>query len=245
MKRIIVLMLICIVSINAGILDSSKVVLPKAGSQSLEFGMSGLFSLSSYVGNTIAIKNFSSPLKATRYMVYIRSDGYQHTGDRDEMIFLQSLADTSLDTAYYDYSSKANRHDAFLGIQWLKYQNPYGSLSLLYGVGPLIGFEYSDRENALDPRRRTTNTTLTQDRDVSAGVYLGLLPVIGIEWFLHKNLSFHAEYYTMMRFGWRDITDEYYREYSADHWFQNNSDLSGLYYSVRGYARGGISFYFK
>jgi len=248
MKRIIVLMLICLVSAHAGILDSSKVVLPRAGSQSLEFGLSGLLSVGSYMGSTIALKKFSNPLKATRYVLNIQSDGFEYSGLRYEFGYDPTPTDSTIDSTIFDYKTTATRQDYFLSIQWLKYRQPYGHLSLLYGVGPLIGLEHSTRENASDPKSRTTGnltSTTTLDKDVSTGVYFGLTPVVGVEWFLHRNVSFHAEYYSMIKIGWRQFTDDYAREYYTGDWHENNADLSGVYYSVRGYARGGVSFYFK
>ena len=245
MKRMIVFILIGLVSVSAGVLDSSKVVMPHAGSQALEFGYSGVLSLGSYMGNTIALKKHSSPLRATRYALNITSDGYDHTGIRHEFSYDPFPADSTIDSAAYDYTSKSSSQDFFLSIQWIKYHRPYGQLSLLYGAGPLFGINHSTRENAMDPRGRESTSNWQDDRDVTTSVYLGLTPVVGVEWFLHRNISFHAEYYSLLKVGWRVITDDYTWESSNGDWDKRDSELSGVYYSARGYARGGVSFYFK
>jgi|FLOH01.1.fsa_nt_gi hypothetical protein len=109
----------------------------------------------------------------------------------------------------------------------------------------MFGIEQTIRENAIDPRARAGESDWFENRDVTTSVYLGLNPVIGIEWFLHRNISFHSEYYTLITAGWRIVTEDYAREYSNGDWYRSDSDLSGVYYSVRGYARAGVSFYFK
>lgn len=245
MKKICVLVLVAMVSVSAGVLDSSKVVLPHAGSQALEFGYSGVFSLGSYLGSTIALKKFSSPLKAKRYLVSISSDGYDHSGLRHEFEYDPHPADSTIDSTTFDYTSSSSRHNVSITMQWIKYLEPYEHLSLLYGVGPEIGFSRSTRDNALDPRRQVPYSDWQQNKDATTAIYLGLTPVVGIEWFAHKNLSFHAEYYSLINVGYRDVIDRYEREYSSGDWYQSDSDYSGVYYSVRGYARGGVSFYFK
>jgi len=84
-----------------------------------------------------------------------------------------------------------------------------------------------------------------ENRDVVNTYYTGFLPVIGVEWFMHKNFSFHAEYYTTIKLGWRFKEDYEKVVYTSGDWRVKNSDLSGMYYNASGNARGGISFYFK
>lgn len=225
--------------------DSSKLVLPHKGSQALEFGVSGLFNLSTYLGNTIALKTFSSPQRATRYVLDVSGDGYLLSGPRNEFDYDPIPTDSTIDSSAYDYNSKSTSLDISLSVQWIKYRQPYGNLSLLLGVGPMIGMYQSFRENGIDRRPLTYTGNTQQSKSISTGVYLGLTPVVGVEWFLHRNLSFHAEYYTLMRVGWRAVNDETAREYSSGDWYESDSDLSGVYYSVRGYARAGMAFYFK
>ncbi|NQV42091.1 MAG: hypothetical protein HQ506_07025 [Candidatus Marinimicrobia bacterium] len=230
---------------QTAISDSSTLVLPHTGSQALEFGYSGLFSLSNYIGNTIAIKNFSSPLRATRYILNFSSDGYLLSGPRNEVDYNPIPTDSTIDSSAYDYDSKTTSLDISLSVQWIKYQQPYGNLSLLLGVGPMVGMSHSIRENVIDRRPLTYSGNTQASKSISTSVYLGLAPVVGVEWFLHRNISFHAEYYTLMRAGWRAVNDETAREYSSGDWHESDSDLSGVYYSVRGYARAGVAFYFK
>jgi hypothetical protein len=230
---------------RADLPDSSNLVLPHKGSQALEFGLSGLFSVGSYIGNTIALKKFSSPHSATRYALNISSDGYQLSGDSHEFEYYPSIGDSTVDSTSFDNTSKNRRQDIFLSVQWLKYKKPYGNLSLLLGAGPLIGFDQSIRENAIDPRQRTGESNWYDNNDMSTAIYLGLVPVVGVEWFLHKNISFHSEYYTLMKVGWRTATQDNTREYDSGSWYKADSELSGVYYSVRSYARAGVAFYFE
>lgn len=245
MKRITALVLMVVMMTHAGVIDSSKVVLPHNGSQALEFGLSGLFNIGSYVGNAIALKKFSSPSRATRYVLNINGSGYNLSGKEHEVDYNPHPADSTIDSTNYDYTTKRNSQDIFVSVQWIKYHQPYGNLSLLFGVGPLIGFDQSTRENVKDPRTRIGENDWYDSKSGSTAFYLGVNPVVGIEWFLHKNVSLHSEYYTLVTAGWRVETEDYDREYSSGDWYQKDSKLSGVYYNVRGYARAGVSFYFK
>jgi len=245
MKQVGVLILVAMVSASGGVLDSSKVVLPHAGSQALEFGYSGVFSIGSYMGSTIAFKKFSSPLNAKRYLANFSSDGYDHSGIRHEFEYDPQPSDSTIDSTTFDYTSSSSRLNVSIGMQWIKYLEPYERLSLLYGAGPELGLTRSTRENALDPRRQGIYSDWQLNKEATTAIYLGLTPVVGVEWFFHKNLSFHAEYYSLINVGYRVVSDNYERDNGYGDWYQSDSDYSGVYYSVRGYARGGVSFYFK
>ncbi len=230
---------------QTGLLDTSKVILPHKDSKALEFRMSGLFNLGSYMNSSLALKSFSAPNKAVLYVLDFGLDSYGLSGDGHEYNYDPSPSDSTIDSTYFDRNTYYVNNDISLSVQWIKYKEPYGNLSLLFGVGPIIGMSVSHRENTTDPRGRTSTREAQLNNDVSMTVYTGLTPVVGIEWFLHKNFSFHAEYYSIFRVGWRNTKDSTERRYDWGDWFESEYDISGLYYNARGYAAAGVSFYFK
>ncbi|MBC8376833.1 MAG: hypothetical protein H8E26_12370 [FCB group bacterium] len=245
MKRIGAIILICVISISAGALDTSKVVLPQKGSQSLEFGFSGLFNISTYMGNIMALKKFSSPQRATRYAIGITVESYDMMGPGQDIYYNPYPSDSTVLSTTFDRTSIYTNQDISFRMQWLKYLEPQGNLSLLFGVGPLVGYQTSKRETSEEPQEFDYGQSYQTNENVSTTLYLGLVPVVGVEWFVHKNISFHAEYYSDIKVGQKKITDSRSSVSSNGDWTKSDYDIFGLYYSVRGYARGGVSFFFK
>jgi len=246
MRKNIVVVTIVIASISTafgGFFDSTNVHLPHSGSMSLEFGLSGLFNFSHYIGNTISYKSFSSPHRSQRYSLYTSMNGYDLAGDGQSYKYTSS--NSTLDSAIIDHASRSSFLDISLTIQWIKYSEPYGNLSLLYGIGPTFGYETHERENNQNPQGQILSGYYQQTKDITRIVYAGLAPVIGIEWYLHKNFSFHAEYYTLINMGWQTLEGGNRYENGWGDWEESDYEMEGLYHSIKSRAQAGISFYFR
>jgi len=191
------------------------------------------------------MKTFSAPDRATRYSLDFGMDSYDLSGKGHEYKYDPSPSDSTIDSTKFDRNYNYVNNSISLSVQWIKYKEPYGSLSLLFGVGPIIGMSVSKRENVIDPRIPANNRDAQLTKDVTMAVYTGLTPLVGVEWFLHKNLSFHAEYYTTIKVGWRNTANNAEREYDWGDWYESEYEISGVYYNARGYAAAGVSFYFK
>ncbi len=244
-KRILVVTIV-IASLSTafgGLFDSTNVQPPHSGSKALEFGLSGLFNFSHYIGNTIALKTFSRPYRATRYTLATNTGGYNLAGDGHEYEY--NPTDSTIDSTNIDQTSQSSILNVSLTLQWIKYLKPYGNLALLYGIGPSLGYESRERENSRDPRLPIVSGYYRQSKDVTRTVYAGLAPVIGIEWFLHKNFSFHAEYYTLINVGWQSFKADSENENGWGGWEKSDFEMEGLYHSINSRAQAGVSFYFR
>ena len=228
-----------------GIFDSTRVVLPHQGSKALEFKLSGLFNFSGYIANGIAYKKFTENDRAVRYTLHTNISGYNEAGDSFFNNYSQS--DSTIDSLANEYDYNRRDSDLMISMQWIKYLEPFNNLALLYGIGPIVGLDTYGTSRIIEADSISAPGSYIYQKDETFvnTLYTGAIPVIGIEWFLHQNFSFHAEYYTVIKLGWRFKT-----EYSKDinktgYWNEDDRSYSGLYYRTLGYATAGISFYFK
>jgi len=245
MKMIVALVLIVISTAAGGIIDTTNVIRPHSNSKALEFGMYGLLNFRGYLGNTFALKSFTSPNRARRYILDLSTHGSNESGEMEKYQYRTIIGDSlMIDTTYEDLSSEENRITLSLAVQWIRYTDNYGNLSLLYGIGPIFGFSVNDGVNSRDPRAILPYTYSYDRKTATKAIYTGLVPVVGVEWFLHKNLSFHAEYSATIKMGWRS-TDDSNHNGSTYNWVEYDSHTEGIYYEIRNNANAGVSFYFR
>jgi opacity protein-like surface antigen len=157
-----------------------------AGSWSLQFGVSGNFTLSSFNGGTISGKYHLSDNSAIRTGVTINGQM-----DKTEEENLQKIdgnsneensstpgenLNMSLNTAYLYYPTSTNNFKYFIGSglvgTWRKYRNE------------------EDIKNFHGDTLYSTSTFLRDDNTFE----IGLQGLIGIEYFISSNISLHAEY---------------------------------------------------
>jgi len=170
-------------------------------------------------------------------------DGYDLSGDGQAYKFNSS--NSTLDSTIIDHASRSSLLEISLTMQWIEYSEPYGDLSLLYGIGPTIGYESREKEDNRNPHYQLLSGYYQQTKDITRIVYAGLAPVIGIEWYLHKNFSFHAEYYTLINIGWQTSEGGNRYESGWGDWEESDYEMDGLYHSIQGRALAGVSFYFR
>ncbi len=243
--KILLLMFTVTLTALAGPADSSRCTLPHQDARSLDFGLSGLFNLSGYIGNSIAFKHFKTPTTAYRFTLLTDLGGKNQNGsetdhyvDDNDSLFLQND---------FQNSSKAWSGQIMISAQKLCYQHPYNKLSLYYGIGPVLGFSVSRNYVTYDPSAVPENTSYTSENESNARTfYTGIVPSVGVDCFLHKNVSVFAEYYTLIKLGWtQTINTRNYVSYSNNYYHHTISkDLQGLYWDMQGYARAGVAFFF-
>lgn len=228
-----------------GIFDSTRIVLPSKGSKAIDFGYSGLLSFGSFSGNTIAFKTFSSPYMASRLILDINLSGTDLSGERtDYNQRYYMVSDTIIiDTNEFVSSNKNIRNSFSILFHRIKYQKPYNNLSLYYGIGPILGLEASETVSSDVPDNNFV-ASYNNGNSKSLTLFSGVSPSLGIEWFFSKNFSFHVEYLSQFRIGWKRVTTKTERGGSNYKDFQNESQ-DGLYYYSTSHAYAGVSFFFR
>ena len=240
-RSIVTIAVILLGSAFGGIFDSTKVVLPHDGSQALEFRMSGLVSLSNFMNSTIAWKKFDSPNKATRYAINLTGSSHGSQGWADYYDFHPIPADSLPDTTHQDVNYKSINAGLSVVIQKMHYARPFHQLSLFVGYGPLVGIGL-DHQSGQSFYSSTAHEDKHQYNDI---IYTGLVPSVGVEWFLHPNFSFHAEYQATLKIGWEFTKYDRSVIYSSGSWEKQFNKTNGPFLIMTNASQVGISFYFK
>lgn len=163
------------------------------GSWSLQFQITDELGLKPFNGMMVSVKRHWSRQSALRLGVQV-SAGWTSSTDTDS----QEVADTLYRSD--DQSADYNYQKLTIDLSYVRYPWPGSHVNLFWGVGPLVSFS----------RDEQTDVTIYSydDRDnlTSRYVYrrsweLGAVGLVGVEWFLSKNFSFHSEYRSSITYG--------------------------------------------
>lgn len=167
----------------------------KPGSWSLQFGITDEWDLESFEGAAISCKRHYSNKSAVR--ISLGTSASSRDGDSE-------LLDRQRDGESFSESDASSL--AFdLTVLYLYYPSPDKRVNFFVGVGPDIGYSWSERNDGaqscqeqicVDTRRTSTSNSVSLDARA----------VLGIEWFATENISFLAEYSTHA--GYRHATGE-------------------------------------
>jgi len=136
--------------------------------------------------------------------------------DRNIDYFSES---SQFDTMYmYSFLGIEDKNDYRRGIdiQYLRYISDSSPANLFIGFGPYMNFDriligymsiWPSLEDNESPGADTGSTFFYQDY-----MSTGLTGVIGIEWFLWKPFSLHAEYGLSLEYKWSRDIDQYYTD---------------------------------
>jgi hypothetical protein len=164
--------------------DSIKNSLNK-GSWSLQFQISQNFTLSSFQGSNFSAKKHFSPRSAIRFGIGL--SGYS----RDQELTINRDNDNSL---HHEDQLDDKLIEVDLNCYYLYYPHPQRRINMYFGGGPLIGFmNFNDKLNTQEVYQDTLNRDVSTDEDFQS-ISVGVVGLIGVEWFLNQQISIHAEY---------------------------------------------------
>lgn len=149
----------------------------------LQFQITENFMLSDFQGALVSAKKQYSARRAFRFGVSINANRQEQTVDDAGDESVQTFNDQSLS----------------LNAQWLRYFASENRIKAYWGVGPAIGFS----RRVID---REMQDVESESRILSlSGAAEGL---IGVEWFIHSQISLTAEYGVAARYRWRQNEDD-------------------------------------
>ena len=162
------------------------------GSWALQFQITDELGLKPFNGMIASAKRHFSSHSAFRLGLQFDADCRSETGtERRE--YADTLRDgRSLDTDI-DYQMVT------MDLSYLNYLSPGSYINFFWGIGPLVKFSRSERN---DTQVYYNGDPVTESvRDYSRSWSLGALGLVGVEWFLSEHFSFHSEYRASMAYG--------------------------------------------
>jgi hypothetical protein len=175
----VILFLNCFSIIHAQDTSSSIIKKYQEHPWTLEFGVSGNFTLTSFDGAVISMGKYISDHEKIRVGIHT---AYSYRKTENESNF--NSGDT-LTVSNRQAISNANG-SAMITLQYLIYETPYENIGVYFGIGPVIGIALSY------PQANSTYKQYT----------VGLLGSFGAEWFLSNKISLHAEYGLSAMYRW-------------------------------------------
>ncbi|MFX0140239.1 MAG: outer membrane beta-barrel protein [Candidatus Hodarchaeota archaeon] len=181
---IITTIMFFIVSPNTLIAQNSKNNLKKQSIPiwALQFQIENNFTLSSFQGSTISIMRYLNTYKAIRFGLSI--GGNLDNEERENI-------STNREQDSYNFNFGVNS-------QYLFYSKPFKKVSNYFGLGPMFNYSYS--YSKYDDNRFISPQQLKGKRK-SIIWSVGLAGVLGVEWFVTNNISFLAEYSSILCFS--------------------------------------------
>lgn len=153
------------------------------GSWSLQFQITEDIGLKPFNGMIVSMKRHFSERSALRLGVRFDLDW-----NDTETSHLMQVSDTTYDWA--EASENSDYQKFTIDLSYLRYVRPGSYVNFFWGAGPLVGYSRSSDTDEMDYPYGNYRKTDSYSRSWSVGA-LGL---VGVEWFLVKHFSFHAEY---------------------------------------------------
>lgn len=199
-------------------------------SKALQFQIGSNFTLTSFQGAALSYKHHLKPLRAVRV--------------GSELSLSKSNFDlTEVDSVGETLSkSDQTRYYVRFNTQLIWYSESYSGISFFYGVGPFLGFSKSEKKDEWVSPYPGHRTNLDETK---TGWSLGLTGLVGVEWFVSKSISLHAEY--RISLGYSREKREYNRttiSQTGKSYITGNETIKFRQLSSDG-VRFGLSVYFK
>jgi opacity protein-like surface antigen len=202
-------------------------------SKALQFQIGSNFTLTSFQGAALSYKHHLKPLRAIRVgsELSLSKSNFDLT-EVDSVGALETLS-----------KSDQTRYYVRFNTQLIWYSESYSGISFFYGVGPFLGFSKSEKKDewvSSYPGHPRTNLDETK-----TGWSLGLTGLVGVEWFVSKSISLHAEY--RISLGYSREKREYNRttiSQTGKSYITGNETIKFRQLSSDG-VRFGLSVYFK
>ncbi len=182
------------------------------GAQALQFQIDKDFTLASFQGSIISYKWHISDKGALRV-------GISLSAEKDDNSRTALLSDS--------VTSKGDSHENSYSIgtatQYIFYPGPEKGIQLYYGIGPIANYTYGKSKqkqiHISGPDERVTTTT---SKRISWSVGASL--IAGLEWFVKKDISVHAEYGISLEYEkYKETFHEKYSDSSDEREITNSS----------------------
>jgi opacity protein-like surface antigen len=165
----------------------------KDGSWAFQFQIADNFTLGAFQGTIISAKRHYSENSAIRL-----GTSLSFTTSDDDGTGTSLQADTIFDMSTRNGSG--NGQSVQVMAQYLYYPNPLGLVNIFFGAGPQIQFSRSHTD--VNQVRSVSGNFMATDnatRDTKSWA-IGANALAGVEWFVTRSLSVHAEYGLLVQY---------------------------------------------
>ncbi|MGH1365750.1 MAG: hypothetical protein ACRBF0_19470 [Calditrichia bacterium] len=218
--------------------DSTKVAKNslEKGARSLQFRVTENFTLSSFDGSDISYKRHTSAKTAQRLGVSILIDLDSDNGSSNS---------SNVSGGRQDNEVSENQYGLTLNALWMKYLTPENRMSFYWGIGPIGGVTFWDRNSKATTIFSDTTMRTSESEQDQLSLQLGGILVFGTEFFVHKQISLTAEYRSTSAF-YRSSSDRTQKETDVNGELSTqNSETSSNRFQIGGSAVYlGLSAYF-
>lgn len=162
------------------------------GAWALQFQINNDFDLNSFNGSTFSLKKQTSPGAAWRLGLSLALS----FSDSDRMQSSGGLESPS--------ESDANSQTIDVTLQRVFYPNPGSRVNLYYGLGPRGYYRHTWAKQLRDMTDSTSTETINKLNNWEVGV----AGVLGVEWFVTKNISLLGEYGSSLMYSHDKVRGE-------------------------------------
>jgi len=221
--------------LHAGSPDSTQYDPFTPGTKAIQVGIGKLLSLTSFQGTLFSYQKQLAPGKARRIGVSISSDLWNGDGTTDQLYY--NSYDSTSNIENHTFDRNVYQISASISILSIRYKPVKNGFYYYRGIGPKIGFNYTDNHIGSSSRAYDYNQTL-----IKTGT-IGCLGVLGTEWFVTNNLSLMAEYRSTFAIGYKYYNHNY-KSYSYSGSYRSIKEITkGPTFNVTSGVKFGISIY--
>ncbi|GJQ61338.1 MAG: hypothetical protein SCALA702_03910 [Melioribacteraceae bacterium] len=207
-------------SIFAQEAEEKKEEVDLSGKFALMFQVGSNFSLRTFEGSTISAKYQISNVSSVRFSL-----STNFFGDDTKQDAIRA------DTLYSKLDEERNFSNLDLSIYYLQKLRSFDDIGFYVGVGPFVRLKNTfTKLNETQPEMQFEGTDINNSYGVSF--------IVGVEWFVKKNISFLAEYSSSYFYS----TSQDYQP-STSYTYSWNTKSSEWAFSSNG-AKIGLSLYF-
>lgn len=196
MKKIFILLILSTFTLQSFAQSTVNSTLTE-DSKALQFQIGSNFTLTSFQGSAFSFKYHLKPELAFRIGVSLDLNNGSSDKNQNNLNYNDSLYNYTkvINMNYYNYKVRFNTNIILYS------KNSFG-LYFFYGVGPFLSVGLVNQKFTETPILLNYPTSVYNSETKEKELSLGLTGVGGVEWFISKSISIHAEYSLSAAYNW-------------------------------------------
>ncbi len=202
MQKILMVMILVIFMLSSSIVFTEEIStnnLYPVNGFALEFGLSGLFNLSSYSGNNLIAAKFqlnnNSAIRLGLSGSFSVTNGIQSITNN----YISSMETNNLGSLVTNTGTSITFG---INADYQYFLNPFDPVKAYIGIGPMISIGYNNSVSSnIQIDDQADSTEIQSSKYWNFSWSIGARLCLGVEWFITKNISLFAEYGLSVRYN--------------------------------------------